>query len=45
VAFLLLYTATIMPFKMAFIDSAFGDGWFIMENCIDVLFFLDVLVN
>ena len=45
VSFLLIYTATIMPYKMAYIDSEFGDDWFVIDMTIDVLFFLDVLVN
>jgi hypothetical protein len=39
---LLIYTATIMPYKMAFIDSEFGDAWFILDALIDFLFFFDV---
>jgi hypothetical protein len=42
---LLIYTATIMPYKMAFIDSKFGDAWFVLDVLIDFLFFLDVCVN
>ena len=44
-AFLLIYTATVMPYKIAFIDSVPGDGWFYLDIVIDTLFFLDVCVN
>jgi hypothetical protein len=44
-AILLLYTATVMPWRMAFIDTKMWDDWFIFELCIDGLFFIDFLVN
>lgn len=44
-AFLLIYTATIMPFRLAFIDGIMYDGWWFMDILIDGLFFLDILVN
>jgi hypothetical protein len=44
-ALLLIYTALIMPYRMAFIDSTFGDDWFYAELVIDILFFTDLLVN
>jgi hypothetical protein len=44
-ALLLLYTATVMPYRMAFIDSELWDDWFWVELCIDILFFIDVLIN
>ena len=44
-AVLLIYTATVMPYKIAFIDSVPGDDWFYLDIIIDVLFFLDFLVN
>ena len=34
-----------MPYKMAYIDSEFGDNWFVIDMVIDALFFIDVLVN
>lgn len=40
---LMLYTAFIMPFVMAFIDEA--EPWQIVEPVIDVLFFVDILVT
>jgi hypothetical protein len=44
-AILLIYTATVMPWRMAFIDSVMWDDWFIAELIIDFLFFLDFIVN
>lgn len=45
VAVLLIYTATIMPFALAFIDSQPYDAWFVFDLVIDILFFIDVVVN
>lgn len=45
VAILLIYTATIMPFALAFIDSEPYDAWFLFDLVIDILFFIDVVVN
>lgn len=45
VAVLLMYTATIMPFSMAFIQSESKDIWYILDLVIDVLFFIDLVVN
>jgi hyperpolarization activated cyclic nucleotide-gated potassium channel 2 len=42
---LLIYTATVMPFRMAFIDIVWGDEWFWVEVVINALFFTDFLVN
>ena len=42
---LLVYTATAMPWRMAFIDTTLWDGWFIAELVIDALFFIDIIVN
>jgi len=42
---LLIYTATVMPYKIAFIESEPGDGWFYLEIVLDLLFFVDVIVN
>jgi hypothetical protein len=44
-AVLLIYTATIMPYRMAFIESEMWDAWFFVELTIDTLFFVDVVVN
>jgi hypothetical protein len=40
-AMLLIYTATVMPWRMAFIDSVMWDDWFLAELVIDGLFFSD----
>jgi hypothetical protein len=42
---LLVYTATVMPYKISFVVSKVGDPWFYLEIIIDILFFLDVIVN
>ncbi len=42
---LLIYTATVMPYEIAFIDSYPYDSWFIMGLVIDSLFFIDILMN
>jgi hypothetical protein len=44
-AILLVYTATVMPYRMAFIDSVMFDTWFWIELMMDFLFFIDVIVN
>lgn len=41
---LLLYTALVMPFRLAFSDSD-DTGWFITERVVDSLFFLDVMLT
>lgn len=42
---LLLYTATIMPLRIAFQDQIFWDWWTIFDVTIDGFFFLDMIVN
>ena len=44
-AVLLLYTAIIMPYRMAFIEPVWGDTWFFIELSVDALFMIDVIVN
>lgn len=44
-SFLLLYTATVMPYKIAFIEVTPDSPWFIVDLIIDILFFTDFLVN
>jgi hypothetical protein len=44
-ALLLIYTATIMPFRLAFVDGDSYDGWWYLDIVIDTLFFIDILVN
>ena len=34
-----------MPWRMAFIETTLWDDWFIAELVIDMLFFIDVIVN
>jgi hypothetical protein len=43
--FLLVYTATVMPYRIAFIESELFDTWFFIDLTIDALFFADFLVN
>ena len=45
VIFLLVYTATVMPYRIAFIENQMFDEWFFIDLFIDVLFFIDVIVN
>ena len=45
VAFLLVYTATVMPYRMAFIEYELWDDWFFIDLTIDSLFFIDFVVN
>lgn len=42
---LLAYTATIMPFRFAFYDTIFWDGWAIWELTLDFLFCCDIIVS
>ena len=44
IVFLLLWTATVMPFRICFEDDI-STGWFVIELTIDSLFFLDILVT
>ncbi len=41
---LLLYVATIMPFRIAFEDTSTG-VWFYLDYVLDFLFFIDMWVN
>jgi hypothetical protein len=43
--FLLVYTATVMPYRIAFIDSIMFDSWWFIDLIIDILFLFDVFVN
>lgn len=42
---ILLYTATIMPIRVAFYDVVFFDAWTVIDLIIDGLFAFDILVN
>jgi hypothetical protein len=41
---LLIYIATYVPFKTAFIAETTLE-MFVFDTCVDVLFFLDVIIN
>ena len=45
ISLMLTYTATIMPFRFAFYDSIFWDGWTILELTLDFLFMCDVVIS
>jgi CRP-like cAMP-binding protein len=42
---LLIYTATIMPFRLAFVEEADSGGWLVWEYAVNLLFFVDFIVN
>jgi hyperpolarization activated cyclic nucleotide-gated potassium channel 1 len=44
VVVLLIYTATVMPYHMAFVETQSTGQWFIIDAVIDVSFFLDIIV-
>lgn len=39
----LLYTATIMPYRISFIEGTVYDAWWYIENILNVIFFLDFI--
>lgn len=43
--FLMLYTASIMPYKLAFVDSEGIGFWFFFDLSVDGLFICDILIN
>ena len=43
--FLLLYTAIIMPYNFAFIEENNYDSWWWLDSIINVLFFIDIIIN
>jgi uncharacterized membrane protein (DUF485 family) len=43
--FLLLYTATVMPYRIAFIEASFGEPWWYVSITVDILFGIDFFVN
>jgi hypothetical protein len=45
VTLLLIYTAIVMPMRLAFIEGEVYDTWWCFELALDCLFFLDILVN
>ena len=44
-ALVLLYTALIMPYTLTFIDYNTFDAWGILEIILDILFFIDIIIN
>lgn len=42
---LLIYTATVMPYRLAFKETVYYDGFTILDLVVDSLFFTDILVN
>jgi hypothetical protein len=42
---LLLYTATIMPYRVALIDGNTFDDWWWCDNVLNILFFIDFLLT
>lgn len=39
---LMLYTAFVMPFRMAFYEEKSVDEWFVLDSIVNALFFLDI---
>lgn len=44
VLLLMIYTATIMPYRISFVEND-SDGWKTIENVIDFLFIFDIMVT
>jgi hypothetical protein len=42
---LLLYTASVMPVRVAFYDDVIFDAWTVADLCIDFCFFLDIIFS
>ena len=42
---LLLYTATVMPYRMALMSDDESQEWFIVDLCVDMLFMCDIYIN
>jgi len=42
---LLIYTATIMPYRLAFMEEAESGAWLMWEYALNLLFFVDFVVN
>ena len=47
VVILLIYTATIMPYRLVFYDNTndYTDGWKIFELIVDILYWIDLSMN
>ena len=41
----LIYTATIMPYRIAFIDGVGYDTWFILDNILNIIFLIDFILT
>lgn len=45
VAILLIYTATVMPFSLAFCEAEPWNAWYVIDIVLDCLFFTDLVIN
>jgi hypothetical protein len=45
ICFLLLYTALIMPYRVAFMENVYWDSWTTLETIMDFLFIFDIFIN
>ena len=45
IAVLLIYTALVMPYSLTFIDSSGLDTWGVIDILLDIIFFIDFIVN
>jgi Ion transport protein len=45
IIFLLLYTATLMPYKIALIEDDVKDPLYYIDTVVDFIFMLDILIN
>ena len=43
--FILFYTATIMPYRVAFIDGSGFDIWWILDTVLNIIFFIDLILT
>lgn len=43
--FLLMYTAVVMPYRISFIEGKLYDGWWYIDNILNILFFVDFFIN
>jgi len=45
IIFLLLYTATVMPYKIALIEDDMKDPLYYIDTIVDFIFMLDIIIN
>lgn len=45
ITLILIYTAVVMPVRLAFMEAVYFDTWTTIDFCIDILFFIDIFVN